>query len=154
VQGTGRTDAAGVGFAALALVCEAGFTLCALPVLLRLGPAGVSFHSVWMAAAGLTVLGLVTEGAHAAGELGASDVLAALWLAVVVTAVAFLLWYASVGLIGAGRAGLFTGVVPITAAVGGVVLGGAIPGPLVWLGTAVVAAGVALGLRAAADVEP
>ncbi|THI99991.1 DMT family transporter, partial [Nocardioides sp.] len=112
VQGTGRTDAAGVGYAMLALACEAGFTLCALPVLLRLGPAGVSFHSVWMAAAGLAVLGIGTEGARAAGELDLSDAVAALWLAVVVTAVAFLLWYAAVGAIGAGRAGLFTGVVP------------------------------------------
>jgi drug/metabolite transporter (DMT)-like permease len=153
VQGTGRTDAAGVGYAALALACEAGFTLCALPVLLRLGAAGVSFHSVWMAAAGLVVLGIGTEGAQAVGELDASDALAALWLAVVVTAVAFLLWYASVGLIGAGRAGLFTGVVPITAAVGGIALGGETPGLLVWFGTAVVAAGVVLGLRAAGDVE-
>lgn len=40
VQGTGRTDAAGVAWAALALACEAAFTLLAVPVLRRHGAWG------------------------------------------------------------------------------------------------------------------
>lgn len=40
VEGTGRTDAAGVAWAALALACEAAFTLLAVPVLRRHGPWG------------------------------------------------------------------------------------------------------------------
>lgn len=146
VEGTGRTDAAGIGYAAVVMACEAGFTLLALPVLGRLGPHGVSLHSVWIAAVMLAVLGAAAEGPTAATRLGVGDLLAALHLAAVVTALAFLMWYAAVGRLGAGRAGLFTGVVPVSAAALGVLLGGTPPGPLVWLGTAVVAAGVALGL--------
>lgn len=38
VQGGGRSDLAGLGFAAAVLACEAGFTLLAVPVLRRHGP--------------------------------------------------------------------------------------------------------------------
>ena len=145
VQGGGRTDAAGLGWALLVLVTEVGFTLLALPVLGRLGPWVVSLHAVWMAAVALLGLGVVVEGPLAVSRLDAGDLLAAVHLAVVVTALAFVLWYSAVRRLGAGRAGLFTGVVPVTAAVGGVLLGGPLPAPAVWLGTAVVAAGLALG---------
>jgi len=59
---------------------------------------------------------------------------------VAVTAVAFVLWYSSVGRLGASRAGLLTGVAPVAAAATGVLLGGPAPRPLVWAGIAVVAA--------------
>lgn len=150
VQGFGRTDAAGVGYALLVLVCEAGFTLLAVPVLRRLGAFGVSFHSVWMAAAGLAVVGMVAEGPAAVTTLGTVDLLAALHLAVVVTTLAFLLWFTAVGRLGSGRAGLLTGVVPVAAAALGVPLNGIVPGPMVWLGTAVVALGLVIGLRGGA----
>lgn len=149
VQGGGRTDAAGIGWALLVLACEAGFTLLAVPVLARLGPYGVSLHTTWIAAIGLAVLGATVEGPAAALTLRTDDLLAVAHLALVVTALAFVLWYSAVGRIGPGRAGLFTGVVPVSAAVGGVLLGGPVPGPVVWLGTLVVAAGVVLGLRPA-----
>ena len=78
--------------------------------------------------------------------LDAGDLLAAAHLAVVVTALAFVLWYTAVARLGADRAGLFTGVVPVTAAVGGVLLGAPIPAPVVWTGMALVAAGLVVGL--------
>lgn len=147
VEGFGTTDAAGVGYALLVLVCEAGFTLLAVPVLPRLGAFGVSFHAVWMAAAGMAVVGVATEGAAAVTTLGTVDLLAALHLAVVVTTLAFLLWFTAVRRLGSGRAGLLTGVVPVSAAGLGVPLHGIVPGPMVWLGTAVVALGLVIGLR-------
>ncbi|MFJ3407643.1 DMT family transporter [Promicromonospora sp. NPDC090134] len=146
VTGGGRTDAAGVGYALLTLVCEAGFTLLAVPVLGRLGPHGVSLHAVWIAAVALWVLSVAVEGPGAVLTLRAEHLPATLHLALGVTVVAFLLWYTAVGRIGPGRAGLFTGVVPVASAVGGVALGGPVPGPAVWLGVAVVVAGVALGM--------
>ncbi len=145
VQGGGQTDAAGIAWALLVLATEAAFTLLAVPVLGRLGPWAVSLHAVWIATVGLAVLGVVVEGPAAVGQLALGDVLAALYLAVIVTALAFVLWYSAVGRLGAGRAGLFTGVVPIAAAAGGVLLGGAVPAPMVWVGTAVVVAGLVVG---------
>jgi drug/metabolite transporter (DMT)-like permease len=145
VQGGGRTDPAGLGWAAVVLLTEVGFTLLAVPVLGRLGPWAVSLHAVWIAALALLVLGVVVEGPLAVTRLDAGDLLAAAHLAVVVTALAFVLWYSAVQHLGAGRAGLVTGVVPVTAAVGGVLLGGPLPAVTVWLGMAVVAAGLVIG---------
>lgn len=151
VNGGGRTDAAGLGWAAVVLLTEAAFTLLAMPVLPRLGPWSLSLHASWMAAAGLVVLGLTVEGPSAIMLLQTDDVVAVLHLAIVVTALAFVLWYGAVGRIGPGRAGLFTGVVPVIAVAGGILLGGPAPAPLVWLGVTVVVAGLTLGISRTAQ---
>lgn len=148
VVGTGRTDAAGVGWAAVALACEAGFTLLAVPVLPRHGAWGVSVHSVWLGAAMLALLGIVTDGPAAVTRLTAADWAAMGYLAVMVTAVAFILWYSAVAALGAGRAGLLTGIAPVAAAVTGIIGGSQAPRPLVWLGMLVVVCGLAAGLWA------
>jgi drug/metabolite transporter (DMT)-like permease len=147
VQGLGRCDAIGVAWVVVVFACECGFTLLAMPVLRRHGPAGVSAHTTWMAAIAFGVLGLLREGPAASGRLDIRDWLTVAYLAVVVTAVAFVLWYSCVGRLGASRAGLLTGVAPVAAAVTGVLLGHPAPRPLVWVGIAVVAAGLTLGLR-------
>ena len=147
VQGVGRSDVLGLGWAVVVLACEAAFTLLAVPVLRRHGPWGVSVHATWLAAAVFAALGLVVEGPTAAARLSGEDVVAVAYLAVAVTAVAFVLWYSSVRRLGAALAGLLTGVAPVAAAATGVALGGPAPEPLVWLGVAVVASGLALGLR-------
>jgi len=146
VTGLGRTDAIGVGWAAVVWGCDAAFTLLAMPVLGRHGPWGVSVHATWIAAVVYGVIGLLHEGPAAVTRLRPDDWLAVGYLAVI-TAVAFVLWYSAVGRLGAGRAGLLGGVAPIAAAATGVLLGGPAPRPLVWVGVAVVVAGLALGLR-------
>ena len=148
VQGLGRSDAVGLGWAVVVLACEAGFTLLAVPVLTRHGAWGVSVHTTWLAAVVFGVLGLTTEGPRALGSLDGDELAATAYLAVGVTAVAFVLWYSAVGRLGTARAGLLTGVAPIAAAGVGVAMGGPVPGPVVWLGIAVVAAGLAWGLTA------
>jgi drug/metabolite transporter (DMT)-like permease len=149
VEGTGRTDAIGLGWAIVALLCEASFTLLAVPVLPRHGAWGVSVHAVWMATVMLVALSAVTEGPAAAAQLTAADWAAMAYLAVMVTAVAFILWYSTVAALGAGRAGLLTGVAPISAALTGIAAGFQAPRPLVWLGIIVVICGLAAGLVAA-----
>ncbi|CCH77014.1 Integral membrane protein [Nostocoides japonicum T1-X7] len=146
VEGFGHTDAAGLAWAAVVFAGEAGFTLFAVPVLRTLGPYGVSVHTTWMAAGAFAVLGVVTEGAGAVTDLPGRALLATVYLAVAVTAVAFVLWYGCVQRVGAGRAGLLTGIAPIAATVGGVVVGGPVPALTVWLGVLVVAVGLAVGL--------
>jgi drug/metabolite transporter (DMT)-like permease len=146
VQGLGRSDAAGLGWAVLVFACEAGFTLLAVPVLGRHGPVGVSVHTTWLAAVIFALLGVLREGSGAITRLRFEEVLAGAYLAVAVTAVAFVLWYGCVERLGAGRAGLLTGVAPVAAALTGIALGGPLPHLLVWVGMATVAAGLALGL--------
>ncbi|MGW7528369.1 DMT family transporter [Streptomyces sp. NPDC054783] len=147
VEGTGRTDAVGVAWAALALGCEAAFTLLAVPVLRRHSPWGVSVHAMWLAGALLAVLGAATEGPSAVRELSGSQWAAAGYLALMVTAVAFVLWYSTVRAAGSGRAGLLTGIAPLAAAVVGAVSGSGAPRPSVWLGIAVLILGLVGGLR-------
>lgn len=147
VQGLGRTDAIGVAWAVAVFGCEAAFTLLAIPVLGRHGPWGVSVHATWLATVMFGVLGAINEGPRAAAQLTRADWLAVGYLAVAVTAAAFVLWYSSVRRLGASRAGLLTGIAPVAAAVSGVLLGGPAPRPLVWAGIAVVAVGLALGFR-------
>ena len=146
VAGTGSGDPIGIAWAVVALLCEAGFTLLAVPVLRRHGPWGVSLHAVWIAALLLAVIGVVVEGPTAATTLTPANWAAIGYLAVLVTVVAFLLWYSAVAALGSGRAGLLTGVAPISAAVGGAVLGAGFPAVPVWAGMFVVIGGLAVGL--------
>ncbi|HWG65182.1 MAG TPA: DMT family transporter [Streptosporangiaceae bacterium] len=147
VQGLGRSDTTGIAWAIVVFLCEAGFTLLAIPVLGRHGPWGVSVHATWLAAVIFAGLSLLREGPGAVTDLRGADWLAISYLAIAVTALAFVMWYTSVGRLGASRAGLLTGVAPIAAAGAGLLLGGPAPKPLVWAGIAVVATGLALGLR-------
>lgn len=146
VEGAGHADAIGVAWAAVALACEAAFTLLAVPVLPRHGPWGVSVHAVWMGAVMLVVLGGVTEGPAAAARLTAADVMAVAYLAALVTVVAFVLWYSTVAALGPGRVGLLTGIAPVSAALTGILTGSRAPNPLMWAGIVVVMAGLAAGL--------
>jgi drug/metabolite transporter (DMT)-like permease len=154
VQSGGRTDLAGLGWAATVLACEVGFTLLAVPVLRRHGPWGVSVHTCWIATAQLVVLAAVAEGPTAALALRVPHLLAIAYLAVVLTAIAFVLWYSAVGRLGTALAGLLTGVAPVAAAVVGVLLGSPVPGGSVWAGTALVVAGLLLGVRPRPAREP
>jgi drug/metabolite transporter (DMT)-like permease len=147
VEGTGRTDAAGVAWAVVALLCEAAFTLLAVPVLRRQGAWGVSFHAVWIGTVMLLVLAALVDGPRSALLLRVDDWAAIGYLAVMVTAVAFICWYTCVALIGPGRAGLLTGVAPPAAAFAGAATIGQLPALPVWLGIALVCVGLAVGLR-------
>lgn len=146
VAGTGRTDAAGVAWAAVALLCEASFTLLAVPVLPRHGAWSVSVHAVWIGAVMFEVCGVATEGVGALGSLTAAEWEAIAYLAAMVTSVAFILWYSTVAALGAGRVGLLTGVAPVAAALVGMLTGSRAPTAAVWVGIVVVMVGLALGL--------
>jgi drug/metabolite transporter (DMT)-like permease len=146
VQGLGRSDAVGLAWALVVLCCEAAFTLLAVPVLGRHGPWGVSVHTTWLAAVVLGLLGILTEGPAATLRITGGQLAAVGYLAVGMTAVAFVLWYAAVGRLGTARAGLLTGVAPIAAALVGVAMGAPVPPPSVWVGIGVVALGLVLGL--------
>ncbi|MEW2305537.1 DMT family transporter [Streptomyces sp. NPDC006655] len=147
VEGTGRTDPVGVAWAALALGCEAAFTLLAVPVLGRHTPWGVSVHATWLGGSVLAVLGLASEGPSAVARLTGVQWAAVGYLALLVTAVAFVLWYSTVSAAGAARAGLLTGIAPLAAAGASTVAGTGAPGPSVWAGIGVVVVGLVIGLR-------
>jgi drug/metabolite transporter (DMT)-like permease len=148
VQGGGRASSQGLGWAIVALACEAAFTLLAVPVLRRLGAISVSIHTTWMAAAMLGVLALTIDGGAALPPMDGGEILAVAYLAIVLTALAFVLWYSAVDRLGPATAGLFAGLMPIAAALSGVIPGLTTVTPAVIGGSAIVGIGIALGLSA------
>lgn len=139
----------------MALACEATFTLLAVPILGRLGPGGVSIHTSWIAALQLAVVAVVVDGSAAVPVPTGREAFAVVYLAVVLTAVAFVLWYRAVLRIGPATAGLFPGLVPLSAGLSGVFLGLTTLTTGVFVGAALVGAGIVIGLTSpnpAADV--
>ena len=149
VQGGGaRFTVAGVALALGAMACEAAFTLLAVPLLPRLGALGVSGWTCLAGAAMFAAWALADVGRWRAPDAG--EVASLAWLMAAVTVAAFLLWYRAVGRIGAERAGLFVGVVPVSALVTQWMVGQGAPRAAQVAGVALVAAGVTWGMRAAA----
>jgi drug/metabolite transporter (DMT)-like permease len=144
-NGLGDGDLRGLLFALGALAGEVLFSLLAVPLLPRLGPLRVSAYSTALA------VPLLLAGSLAAGEafrLPSPGEGAALGYAgAVITAGAFLVWFDALGRIGPDRAALFAGLVPVSAALTGAVLGFGVPGPGRVLGCLLVAAGVTCGVR-------
>ena len=154
VQGGGRTSVEGLAWAFVALVCEAAFTLLAVPVLGRLGAVGVSIHTCWMGALMFGALALGVDGLGAIPTLHTGAILALAYLAVVQTAIAFSLWYSAVNILGAAVAGLFVGLMPVGAALSGLVPGLTTVTPAVIGGSILVGVGIAVGLSARLAPEP
>ena len=145
VQGTGRTSFTGLLLAIAALACEAAFSLVAAPLLPRLGAVRVSAAACGIAVPMLLVAGLVA-GERWRSPTGAE--LAALgYLAVFLTAGAFVVWYTGIASLGVARAGLFAGLVPVASLVAAALLDGSVPSAGPVFGVLLVGAGIALGLR-------
>ncbi len=146
----GGITAAGLALALGALACEACFSLLAVPHLERLGPVAVSTYACLFAVPMLAAWSLVADGPSLALP-DAEQAGAIAYLGLGVTALGFVSWYSALGLLGVERAGLFSGVLPISALVVSALLGVAEVTPERLAAVAVVAAGVTLGvLRAPA----
>ena len=136
-----------------ALACEAAFSLLAVPHLARLGALAVSAYACLFAVPMLAVWSLVADGASLPlPEAGQAAALA--YLALGVTVFGFVAWYSAVGLLGVERAGLFSGVLPVSALLVSAVLGVAEVTPERLLAVGVVAAGVTLGVRSVGGRAP
>lgn len=146
LAGLGRTSALGLGLAVGALVCEAAFSLLAVPLLPRLGAVRVSAYSAVAAVPLLLVTGLLVQGEASLRVPTVVEAGALLYLATVVTAFAFFCWYSSLPKLGAEKAGLFSGFIPVGALASSMLLGTGHPGLAEIGGIAVVVAGLLAGM--------
>ena len=154
VEGYGTADGAARAWSAVALACEVGFTVVAAPVLRTISPLGLSLRACAVAAVLLAVASVAMDGAAALALPTASELLALGYLAVVSTAVAFLLWYGAVRQLGAETAGLLSGLMPVAAAVVGTAV---TPAPFRWqilAGSCLVGAGLALAMARSRTPAP
>jgi drug/metabolite transporter (DMT)-like permease len=146
VQGAGGgLGAAGLLFALGALACEAAFSLLAVPHLTRLGPLAVSTYACLFAVPMLAAASLAVAGPHLPMP-GAEQMAALAYTALPVTVLGFLAWYSAVTILGVERAGLFSGVMPVSALLCSAALGEAALSAERLAAVAVVAVGVTLGV--------
>jgi drug/metabolite transporter (DMT)-like permease len=150
-SGTGLAWSLGV------LAGAAGTSLLAAPVLPRLGALAVTTYACGLAG------GLLLAAAVAARAAGGPPILrpptaaqlgALAYLAVVVTAVVYIAWYAAMGRLGAARTGLFNGLIPIAALAAVALVGTGAIAPRQILAALAVLAGVILGLGRGASAGP
>ncbi|HEY2671601.1 MAG TPA: DMT family transporter [Rugosimonospora sp.] len=158
VQGGGHASAAGLCWALGALAGEVFFSLLAAPLLAPLGGVRVSAWACALAVPQLVVAAAVTGEWRRLRAPTALEGAALLYLAVVLTVVAFLCWYGGLRRLGVERAGMFAGLLPVASLAGTVVIDHTAPAPVALLGTLVVAAGLGAGLavpaRPAAPADP
>lgn len=148
VEGGGTTDPVGILLCTGALVGEVAFTLLAVPLIPTLGPVAISVHTCLLSAAQFVVIApalAAVTGTPVVTVPTGPQLAAMAYLAIVVTAVAFVCWFGAVGRLGSARAGLLIGIMPVAALLTGLLLG--IPAtPVAAVGVALVGLGVASGL--------
>jgi drug/metabolite transporter (DMT)-like permease len=145
-SGLGTGSLTGLLYSVGALACEACFSLLAIPLLPKLGPVRVSAYTQAVAVPSLLVAGVIADGGGILRTPTAAEAAGLLYLGTVVSAGAFFLWYDALPRLGADRAGLFAGMVPVGAIVTTVVLGLGTPTATDLAGAALVVAGLTVGL--------
>ena len=143
----GSMSLVGFGLALGALACEAAFTLLAVSLIASLGPRSVSAYACLFAVPLLLVVGLALNGRDVLPLPTFAEAAALAYMAVVVTAVAFVLWYSSVERLSVERAGLFAGIVPISALLSATAIGESSVSLVRLFGAAAVGIGVTVGIR-------
>jgi drug/metabolite transporter (DMT)-like permease len=138
---------AGVALSLGALGCEAAFTLLAVPLTATLGARSVSAYACLFAVPLLLAMVLVLDGRGLLPLTSPEEAGGPAYMAVLVTALGFVLWYSSVERLGVERAGLFAGIVPVSALLSATVIGELSLTPLRLLGAVVVRAGVTVGIQ-------
>ena len=155
VVALGAAVAAGLGSGSLqglllslgALAGEVAFSLLAIPLLPKLGPLRVAAYPAALSVPMLLAASLALDGTNALRLPTSGEAAAFGYLGAIVTAAAFFLWYDALRRLGADRAGLFAGLVPVGALLTAVALGLGQAGPADVTGVLLVAAGVVTGLR-------
>ncbi|WP_344872985.1 DMT family transporter [Allokutzneria multivorans] len=143
LTGGGAWHGPGLVLALLAMLGEASFTLFAVGAIARLGVVAVSAYSCVVAAIGSAFIGLWSSWPMPTG----AELFAILFLAVMVTAVAFVVWYYCVSVLGAANAAVMVGLVPVFGLLATVALGRQEFTAVAVLGALVVATGCVVGLR-------
>ncbi|QSB04461.1 DMT family transporter [Natronoglycomyces albus] len=154
MQGFGGGSLIGLLWALGALAAEVAFTLLAVPLLPKFGPLRVSAYASALAVPLLLVSGVIADGAGFMPMPDRTQIIALLYLSVVVTAVAFVMWYTAISRLGADKAGLCAGVAPVSAVAAAWVLATGEPGSADIIGAILVGVGVVVGLAPSRRRKP
>ncbi|RKT52580.1 DMT family transporter [Saccharothrix australiensis] len=144
LSGGGAWHGPGLALAVLTVLAEASFTLLAVGVVRRLGGVAVATWCCFVAAGAGGALGTFVGGWRAPT---AREGVGLLVLGLVATAVAFGLWYFAVAKLGADRAGVLIGLMPVAGLAASVALGAQELTAVAPVGATAVALGCVIGLR-------
>lgn len=147
VDGGGRSTTAGLLLAVGVLACEVAFTLAVAPVLRDVGPARVSAWNCAFAAAMLAVASAAL-GEPVRMPTG-SEAATLCYQGLVMTALAFVLWYRGVSRLGADRAGTTMAAAPVAATLTAAALGTGTLDATTGVGAGLAAIGVLVAVRSA-----
>ena len=147
LSGGGSWHGPGLLLAILVMLCEVSFTLLAVGVIARLGALATATWSCLTAAVGGALVATVVDGGAAWQLPTGRETFALLTLAVGATAIGFCCWYRAINDLGADRAGVLIGLMPISGFVVAVILGAQPLTLTSCTGVALVTAGCIVGLR-------
>lgn len=156
-SGGGAVDPIAVLLSLGALAGAVGMTVLAAPVLPRLGTLAATVYSCGLAGAMLLVAGAIAAAATGTDLLRMptpTEFGALVYLAVMVTAVVCVAWFAAMDRLGAARTGLFNGVIPVAGLVAVTLAGVGQVTAAQAAGAVAVLAGVVLGLTAGRTGQP
>ncbi|WEV24016.1 DMT family transporter [Streptomyces sp. 71268] len=145
VQGWGRADLPGIAWSVAALGGEVVFALAALPVLRTVGPVLLSAAASAIGAVEALALAVLMDGRGWLRMPDAGEGAALLWQTLVVTVIGFVCWYRGMQRIGPERATLFSGLIPVAAAITAPAVGAGGYGLAQAAGSLLVGTGVAVG---------
>lgn len=156
-SGAGPVDPLAVVLALGALAGAVGMTVLATPLLPRLGTLAATLYSCGLAGGMLLVAGSVLAAVTGADLLrlpSPTELGALVYLAVMVTAVVCVAWFAAIDRLGPARTGLFNGVIPVAGLAAVTLTGVGHVTAAQAAGAVAVLAGVLLGLAAGRTPEP
>ena len=153
LSGGGSWHGPGLLLAILVMLCEVSFTLLIVGVVGRLGAFAAATWCCFTAAIGGALVATVMDGAGAWQLPTRVETLALLVQAIGATAIGFCCWYRAVNDLGADRAGVLIGCMPISGFVVSVMLGAQPLTLTSCVGAALVTAGCVIGLRAPSEAR-
>lgn len=148
VQGATAAPLTAVPYAMGVLLCEVAFTLLAIPLLRAMTPLQLSAAVCLVAVPLLAVIAVAQPGVDLRRP-GLTELVVLVYMAVPTTAIAFLLWYGGVYRLGADRAGLFAGLMPVAGFASGVALGTVAWSTSALIGCLLCGLGIVVGLKGA-----
>ena len=153
LSGGGSWHGPGLLLAILVMLCEVSFTLLIVGVVGRLGAFAAATWCCFTAAIGGALVATAVDGGNAWQLPSAPETFALLTQAIGATAIGFCCWYRAVNDLGADRAGVLIGLMPISGFLVAVAIGAQPLTLTSCVGAALVTAGCVIGLRAPSEVR-
>ncbi|MEV0453698.1 DMT family transporter [Catellatospora methionotrophica] len=155
VHGSGTATAGGLCAASTALVCDVLFTVLAARLTPRLGALRVAAYSCVLAVPMLAVFAVLAGEVPRLRAPTLTETAVIAFLGLILTAASFIAWFAGIARIGADLAGVFVGLVPVTALAVTALGTASAPRPTAVAGVLTVGVGLAVAvLRPASAPHP